>query len=69
MFVDRYEDYPVTDVLQMTGRANRPMIDQEGKIPLTLENYYKFAHKLSMPYSWLNTNCVPFFGFNLDFLK
>lgn len=25
-----YEDYPVTDVLQMVGRANRPLHDQEG---------------------------------------
>lgn len=27
----RYEDYPVPDVLQMIGRANRPLTDQEGK--------------------------------------
>ncbi|XP_061184302.1 U5 small nuclear ribonucleoprotein 200 kDa helicase-like isoform X1 [Saccostrea echinata] len=26
-----YEDYPVPDVLQMIGRANRPLLDQEGK--------------------------------------
>ena len=26
-----YEDYPIEDVLQMVGRANRPLIDQEGK--------------------------------------
>lgn len=26
-----YEDYPVPDVLQMVGRANRPLTDQEGK--------------------------------------
>ncbi len=25
-----YEDYPITDVLQMIGRANRPIIDEEG---------------------------------------
>lgn len=25
-----YEDYPVPDVLQMIGRANRPLTDQEG---------------------------------------
>ena len=28
--VHAYEDYPVTDVLQMIGRANRPQKDQEG---------------------------------------
>ncbi|CAI9738835.1 small nuclear ribonucleoprotein 200 kDa helicase-like [Octopus vulgaris] len=26
-----YEDYPITDVLQMLSRANRPLQDQEGK--------------------------------------
>lgn len=25
-----YVDYPVTDVLQMIGRANRPLIDDNG---------------------------------------
>lgn len=30
--VHAYEDYPVTDVLQMIGRANRPIVDQEGNI-------------------------------------
>ena len=24
-------DYPVTDVLQMIGRANRPLLDDSGK--------------------------------------
>ena len=28
--VHAYEDYPVTDVLQMIGRANRPIVDEEG---------------------------------------
>ena len=28
--VHAYEDYPVTDVLQMIGRANRPITDEEG---------------------------------------
>ena len=27
----RYVDYPVTDVLQMIGRANRPLLDDSGK--------------------------------------
>ena len=29
--IDRYVDYPVTDVLQMIGRANRPLLDDSGK--------------------------------------
>ena len=28
--IHAYEDYPVADVLQMMGRANRPQIDDEG---------------------------------------
>ena len=28
----RYEDYPITDVLQMVGRANRPLEDNEGNL-------------------------------------
>ena len=26
-----YEDYPITEVLQMIGRANRPLEDEEGE--------------------------------------
>lgn len=29
--IHAYEDYPVPDVLQMLGRANRPQIDDEGR--------------------------------------
>jgi len=29
--IHSYVDYPVTDVLQMIGRANRPLKDEEGK--------------------------------------
>ncbi len=28
--LSRYVDYPVTDVLQMMGRAGRPQFDKEG---------------------------------------
>lgn len=31
-----YEDYPITDVLQMIGRANRPLDDEEGGCSFTL---------------------------------
>ena len=30
--VFRYVDYPVTDILQMIGRANRPLIDDNCKL-------------------------------------
>lgn len=29
--IHAYEDYPITDVLQMIGWANRPSIDDEGE--------------------------------------
>ena len=29
--VHAYEDYPVSDVLQMIGKANRPLKDEEGQ--------------------------------------
>lgn len=28
--IHAYEDYPIPDVLQMLGRANRPQVDDEG---------------------------------------
>ena len=30
-FLYSYVDYPITDVLQMIGRANRPLLDDSGK--------------------------------------
>ena len=30
--IHAYVDYPVTDVLQMVGRANRPEIEHEGEL-------------------------------------
>ena len=29
--IHAYEDYPVTDVLQMIGHANRPLVDDESR--------------------------------------
>ena len=34
--IHAYEDYPITDVLQMVGRANRPLVDDEGTKPYSL---------------------------------
>jgi len=36
-----YRDYAVTDVLQMIGRANRPMIDSDGKCVIMCQNSKK----------------------------
>ena len=44
----RYVDYPLTDVLQMIGRAGRPGFDTEGKAVVLVEsskkNFYKVRH-------------------------
>ncbi|KAJ8971261.1 hypothetical protein NQ317_011620, partial [Molorchus minor] len=49
--VHAYEDYPVTDVLQMVGRANRPLEDDDGKCVLMCQNSKKdfFKKFLSDP--------------------
>lgn len=36
-----YEDYPITDVLQMLGHANRPLQDQEGKAVILCQSSKK----------------------------
>ena len=41
----RYVDYPVTDILQMIGRANRPLIDDSSKCTGT--SLKRFLHDLS----------------------
>lgn len=39
--IHAYEDYPVTDVLQMVGRANRPLEDEDGKCVLLCQSSKK----------------------------
>ncbi|KAK4881295.1 hypothetical protein RN001_004614 [Aquatica leii] len=39
--VHAYEDYPITDVLQMVGRANRPLEDHDAKCVLMCQNSKK----------------------------
>jgi len=44
--IHTYVDYPVTDVLQMLGRANRPLIDDSGKaVILCLSSKKEFYKK------------------------
>lgn len=49
----RYVDYPVTDMLQMMGRANRPLIDQTGQCLLMCNSnkkeYYKKFIEEALP--------------------
>lgn len=39
--VHAYEDYPITDVLQMVGRANRPLEDDDAKCVLMCQSSKK----------------------------
>jgi pre-mRNA-splicing helicase BRR2 len=39
--VHSYEDYPITDVIQMIGRANRPLDDNDAKCVLMCQNAKK----------------------------
>lgn len=36
-----YEDYPITDVLQMVGRSNRPLDDDDAKCVLMCQSSKK----------------------------
>nr|XP_023027359.1 putative U5 small nuclear ribonucleoprotein 200 kDa helicase [Leptinotarsa decemlineata] len=49
--VHAYEDYPITDVLQMVGRANRPLEDDDAKCVLMCQSSKKdfFKKFLSDP--------------------
>jgi hypothetical protein len=49
--VHAYEDYPITDVLQMVGRANRPNDDDDAKCVLMCQTSKKdfFKKFLSEP--------------------
>lgn len=40
-FIFSYEDYPITDVIQMVGRANRPLDDDDAKCVLMCQSSKK----------------------------
>lgn len=40
-FFFSYEDYPITDVIQMVGRANRPLDDDDAKCVLMCQSSKK----------------------------
>ncbi len=52
----RYVDYPLTDVLQMIGRAGRPGFDTEGRAVVMVENSKKSFYQVS----YLNTTSLSF---------
>ncbi|RWS27216.1 U5 small nuclear ribonucleoprotein 200 kDa helicase-like protein, partial [Leptotrombidium deliense] len=39
--IHAYEDYPITSVIQMVGRANRPLLDEDGKCVLFCQSAKK----------------------------
>jgi len=41
IFISSYEDYPITDVIQMVGRANRPLDDDDSKCVLMCQSSKK----------------------------
>jgi replicative superfamily II helicase len=41
----RYVDFPITDVLQMMGRAGRPQFDQHGKAVILVHEPKKSFYK------------------------
>ncbi|BHF81520.1 activating signal cointegrator 1 complex subunit [Sparganum proliferum] len=41
----RYVDFPITDVLQMMGRAGRPQFDNEGKAVVMVQDTKKAFYK------------------------
>jgi len=42
----RYVDYPIYDVLQMVGKANRPMLDDEGRCVIMCQGSKKVETNL-----------------------
>ena len=55
--VYRYVDYAVTDILQMVGQANRPVLDTNGMcVYLTYDHIY-----LCVVYVYIHI-CIPYSG-------
>lgn len=44
--VSRYVDYPIYDVLQMVGHANRPLQDDEGRCVIMCQGSKKVSPSL-----------------------
>ena len=63
----RYVDFPVTDVLQMMGRAGRPQFDDQGVAVILVHDikkqfYKKFLYDpfpVESRYIYRNFNCSP----------
>lgn len=49
-FLPSYVDYPIYDILQMVGRANRPMQDDEGRCVIMCQGSKKVVRLLLFVY-------------------
>ena len=54
----RYVDFPITDVLQMMGRAGRPQYDQHGVAVIMVADAKKSFYKKVCTMSGLRMACV-----------
>nr|CDS20805.1 Activating signal cointegrator 1 complex subunit [Echinococcus granulosus] len=55
----RYVDYPITDVLQMMGRAGRPQFDTEGKAVVMVQDIKKAFYKRFLYEPFPVESCLP----------
>nr|CDS26056.1 Activating signal cointegrator 1 complex subunit [Hymenolepis microstoma] len=55
----RYIDYPITDVLQMMGRAGRPQFDNEGKAVVMVQDTKKAFYKRFLYEPFPVESCLP----------
>lgn len=53
-FSIRYVDYPIYDVLQMVGKANRPMQDDEGRCVIMCQG----SKKVERPFFYLSCSVL-----------
>lgn len=59
----RYVDFPITDILQMMGRAGRPQFDQHGKAIILVHEpkksfYKKVGNYLFFDYQFIDFLCI-----------
>lgn len=69
----RYVDFPITDILQMMGRAGRPQYDQHGKAVILVhepkKSFYKKVKKLICYCSSVHFRAeIPYHVYPLQFL-
>jgi replicative superfamily II helicase len=48
--VKRYVDFPITDILQMMGRAGRPQFDTEARACILVQESKKTFYRCASPF-------------------